>query len=168
MKEEKQQRSFNAQKSLVIGVSRGTDKRNKFEIRHSSSITWDRIHPNRIDTALIAREFLKKYDFDIYTEGNNIENCIEMAREAIAGTGLTYEDIGKEIPKAKYDNIPLSDDEILSLVDVDFDYFRNLENKKTVKKNCTVPQYIATLAETQKINFSEVLTNALKQNLGIE
>lgn len=107
-------------------------------------------------------------DFDIYTEGNNIENCIEMAREAIAGTGLTYEDIGKEIPKAKYDNIPLSDDEILTLVDVDFDYFRNLENKKTVKKNCTVPQYIATLAETQKINFSEVLTNALKQNLGIE
>ncbi len=107
-------------------------------------------------------------DFDIYTEGNNIENCIEMAREAIAGTGLTYEDIGKEIPKAKYDSIPLSDDEILTLVDVDFDYFRNLENKKTVKKNCTVPQYIATLAETQKINFSEVLTNALKQNLGIE
>ena len=65
-----------------------------------------------------------------------------MARKAIAGTGLTYEDIGKEIPKAKYDNIPLSDDEILTLVDVDFDYFRNLENKKTVKRGyksrCTV------------------------------
>ena len=29
-------------------------------------------------------------DFDISTEGTDIENCIEMAREAIGLTGISY------------------------------------------------------------------------------
>lgn len=33
-------------------------------IRHSSYIAWDRIHPNRIGSTLMAREFLKYCDFD--------------------------------------------------------------------------------------------------------
>lgn len=32
--------------------------------RHSSYIAWDRIHPNQIGSALMAREFLKQCDFD--------------------------------------------------------------------------------------------------------
>ena len=32
--------------------------------RHSSYIAWDRIHPNQIGATLMAREFLKKCDFD--------------------------------------------------------------------------------------------------------
>lgn len=35
-----------------------------FQIRHSTSIAWDRVHPNRIGSALMAREFLKQCDFD--------------------------------------------------------------------------------------------------------
>ena len=33
-------------------------------LRHSSYIAWDRIHPNQIGATLMAREFLKKCDFD--------------------------------------------------------------------------------------------------------
>ncbi len=33
-------------------------------IRHSSYIAWDRIHPNQVGATLMAREFLKKCDFD--------------------------------------------------------------------------------------------------------
>lgn len=33
-------------------------------IRHSSCIAWDRIHPNQIGATLMAREFLKKCEFD--------------------------------------------------------------------------------------------------------
>ena len=33
-------------------------------IRHSSYIAWDLIHPNQIGATLMAREFLKKCDFD--------------------------------------------------------------------------------------------------------
>lgn len=34
-----------------------------FKTRHSSSIAWDRVHPNEIGATLMAREFLKKCEF---------------------------------------------------------------------------------------------------------
>lgn len=33
-------------------------------IRHSSYLAWDRVHPNRIGSLLMAKEFLKHCDFD--------------------------------------------------------------------------------------------------------
>lgn len=39
-----------------------------FEVRHSASIAWDRVHPNRTGAMLIARELLKKCDFDFSRE----------------------------------------------------------------------------------------------------
>lgn len=33
-------------------------------IRHSSSIAWDRVHPNQIGSTLMAKEFLRHCDFD--------------------------------------------------------------------------------------------------------
>lgn len=34
------------------------------KIRHSSYIAWDRIHPNQVGATLMAKEFLKKCNFD--------------------------------------------------------------------------------------------------------
>ncbi len=34
------------------------------KIRHSSYITWDRVHPNQVGATLMARAFLEKCDFD--------------------------------------------------------------------------------------------------------
>ena len=34
------------------------------KIRHSCYLAWDRIHPNQVGATLMAREFLKKCDFD--------------------------------------------------------------------------------------------------------
>ena len=39
-------------------------------------------------------------DFDIYTEGADIVDAMEMARDAIGLKGIDYEDDGKELPKA--------------------------------------------------------------------
>lgn len=35
------------------------------KIRHSSYIAWDRIHPNQVGAALMAKEFLKHCDFEL-------------------------------------------------------------------------------------------------------
>lgn len=35
-----------------------------FQIRHSSCIAWDRVHPNQMGATLMAREFLSKCEFD--------------------------------------------------------------------------------------------------------
>ena len=104
-------------------------------------------------------------DFDISTEGTDIENCIEMAREAIGLTGISLEDIGKQIPKPTY-NIPETDkDSIVTFVDVDFEYYRRLEDNRMVKRNCTIPNYLNVMGERAGFNFSEVLRTALMERL---
>ena len=39
-------------------------------------------------------------DFDIYTEGKDLVDAIEMAEDAIGMTGMVMEDEGKKLPKA--------------------------------------------------------------------
>lgn len=39
-----------------------------FAHRHSSSIAWDRVHPNEIGSTMMAREFLKHCGFDFNRE----------------------------------------------------------------------------------------------------
>ncbi|MFR8976120.1 MAG: hypothetical protein ACLVG9_08995 [Eubacteriales bacterium] len=34
------------------------------KVRHSSYLTWDRVHPNGTGATLIAMEFLKEVGFD--------------------------------------------------------------------------------------------------------
>lgn len=104
-------------------------------------------------------------DFDISTQGTDIENCIEMAREAIGLTGISLEDIGKTIPQPTY-NIPETDDNsLVTLVDVDFEYYRRLEDNRMVKRNCTIPNYLNVMGERAGFNFSEVLRTALMERL---
>ncbi len=104
-------------------------------------------------------------DFDISTQGNNVENCIEMAREAIGLTGISLEDIGKKIPRPTYDMPPRKPDTIETFVDVDFDYYRKLEDNKMVKRNCTIPNYLNVMGEKAGFNFSEILRTALQERL---
>lgn len=39
-----------------------------FKVRHSTSVAWDRVHPNQVGAVLIAREFLRCCDFDFYKQ----------------------------------------------------------------------------------------------------
>ena len=106
-------------------------------------------------------------DFDIRTQGTDFENCIEMAREAIGLSGITLEDIGKTIPKPSYDLPESGTDSIGTFVDVDFEYYRRLEDNKMVKRNCTIPNYLNVMGEKAGFNFSEVLRTALMERLNI-
>lgn len=82
---------------------------------------------------IINKETLVVYvpDFDISTQGTDIENCIEMAREAIGLSGISLEDIGKSVPKPSYELTIAEKDKLVTFVDVDFAYYRQSV------KNCT-------------------------------
>ena len=106
-------------------------------------------------------------DFDIKTQGTDIENCIEMAREAIGLSGISLEDIGKTIPTPSYE-LPVCDrNMIATFVDVDFDYYRQIEDNRMVKRNCTIPNYLNVMGEKAGFNFSEVLRIALMERLNL-
>ncbi|MBQ7974289.1 MAG: type II toxin-antitoxin system HicB family antitoxin [Clostridia bacterium] len=106
-------------------------------------------------------------DLDISTQGSNIENCIEMAREAIGLTGISLEDIGKDIPMPSYELAVQEINKLVTFVDVDFEYYRQLEDNKMVKRNCTIPNYLNVMGERAGFNFSEVLRTALMERLNL-
>ncbi len=108
-------------------------------------------------------------DFNINTEGSNLTEAIEMARDAIGLMGIDMEDDKKALPQAseiKEVSAKYSSD-IVTLVDVDFAEYRRKNDLKTVKKNCTIPSWLAFEAEKANINFSKVLQAALKKELCI-
>lgn len=64
-------------------------------------------------------------DFDINTQGNDLSEAIEMARDAIGIMGIDLEEDGKAIPApSSVTDITLRANEHLSFVDVDFTEYR--------------------------------------------
>ncbi len=106
-------------------------------------------------------------DFDISTQGEDIAEAMEMARDAIGLMGIDMQDDKKELPSPSSIASVSSADGIVTLVDVDFDEYRRKNEMRSVKKNCTIPSWLNYEAEKQHINFSETLQNALMEQLNI-
>lgn len=107
-------------------------------------------------------------DFDINTQGYSLAEAIEMARDAIGIMGIDMEDDGKALPvPSALNDVSVTDDNILTLVDVDFAEYRRKNETRVVKKNCTLPSWLCYEAEKANLNFSQVLQNALKRELKI-
>ena len=107
-------------------------------------------------------------DFDVNTQGNDLTEAIEMARDAIGLLGIDMEDDNKLLPlPRKIADVEAGTDDIVSLVDVDFGEYRRMNDLRTVRKNCTLPSWLCYRAEQANINFSQVLQSALKQELRI-
>ena len=112
-------------------------------------------------------------DMEIFTEGRDFCDAIEMARDAIGLKALDYEDRKADYPaasdpeKAKALAKAASDEDFdfsegtMTFVDVDTVAYKNKVRKLSVKKNCTIPAWLNDKAEAQGINFSRVLQEAL-------
>ena len=109
-------------------------------------------------------------DFDINTEGDTLTEAIEMARDAIGVVGIDMEDDGESLPEPTAVSEVKADSamDIVTLVDVDFGEYRRRNDMKAVKKNCTIPSWLNFEAERAGVNFSAILTAALKSELNIQ
>lgn len=119
-----------------------------------------------------GKEFIVVFipDFNINTQGKDITDAIEMARDAIGLMGIDMQDDGEALPEASSLAKVQADapaGSIVSLVDVDFAEYRRKNDMRTVKKNCTIPSWLNFEAERAGINFSAVLQAALKNELKI-
>lgn len=107
-------------------------------------------------------------DFDIMTQGTDLANAIDMARDAICITAVDMQDENKALPEpSAISSIKAEGNSIVTLVDVDFDAYRRMLDNRTVKKNCTIPSWLNVKAEEAGINFSSVLREALENRLNI-
>lgn len=102
--------------------------------------------------------------------GTDISDAIEMARDAIGVVGIDMEDDGETLPEPTAVSEVKTDSaaDIVTLVDVDFGEYRRKNDMRAVKKNCTIPSWLNFEAEKAGVNFSAILTAALKSELKIQ
>ena len=102
-----------------------------------------------------------------YTQGDTIEEAYRMSMSAI-GLYIQNEDGNFVFPKASApNNIALEKDEFLVLIEFNLiEYLKNTSDK-SVKKTLTIPSWLNSLAEQNNVNFSNVLQNALKEQLNV-
>lgn len=115
-------------------------------------------------------------DMDIYTEGENFIDAIEMARDSIGLKGIGIEDDGNVIPmpSGKDEAIKKAENDteifdyskgILTFVDIDFSTYRKRNDNKMIRRNVTIPNWLNEKAEKEHLNVSKVLREALQEIL---
>lgn len=115
-------------------------------------------------------------DLEILTEGKDMKNAIEMARDAIELKCVSLEDDKKEIPlpseisSLDVNNGTFAEDgtTVISLVDIDSEEYRRKIDTKAVRKNVTIPSWLNYEAEHAGINISRVLQEALMNVLNVQ
>ena len=102
-----------------------------------------------------------------YSEGDTIEEAYRMSASAI-GLYAQNEDGNFVFPEASApNNFSLEENEFLVLIEFDLmEYLKNTSDK-AVKKTLTIPSWLNNLAEQNNVNFSNVLQNALIEQLNL-
>ena len=96
------------------------------------------------------------------TEGKNLEDAIVNATDAASGWVLDELEEGNAVPKASdYDSVEKREGGQVNIVLLDMDSYAEQYGEKAVRKNVTIPAWLNSYAEKQKINFSQLLQEAL-------
>lgn len=102
-------------------------------------------------------------DLNRDTQGRTITEAIEMGKDLI-GTMSLIEDLpasNTNLPKTK-------DEEIATLVTVNISEYKRKNDDRAVKKTLIIPNYLNEAAKKAGLNFSALLTDAIKKKLKME
>ena len=112
-------------------------------------------------------------DLSIFTEGKDIENAIDMARDAISVAIVSREDNNEPVPEAskikeiiiKNSSFYEEGNSFVSIVDVDVEAYRKKIDTRPVRRNVSLPCWLNEAADKAGINVSGVLQEALMKKL---
>lgn len=115
-------------------------------------------------------------DLEILTEGKDMVNAVEMARDAIELKCVSMEDDGIEIPlPSEIGSLDINSGTfaeegvtVISWVDINSGEYRRKIDTRAVRKNVTIPGWLNYEAEHAGINVSRVLQEALMNVLNIK
>lgn len=112
------------------------------------------------------------------TQGDTLEEAMEMAVDCLAGYLYTCKRDGDSIPEAsaladvdpeaiarEIDPEAPACQAFVNLVAVDVDSYAKAHFEKTVEKTIRIPAWLNTAAAAENIDFSQVLQEGLKQRL---
>lgn len=115
-------------------------------------------------------------DLEILTEGTDMNNAIDMARDAIELKCVSMEDAKEDIPlPSDISELNMSNGTfaaeghtIISLVDIDSSEYRRKIDTKTVRRNVALPSWLNYEAEQAGVNVSRILQEALMSALNLQ
>lgn len=103
------------------------------------------------------------------TCGQHDEEAFPMAKEALALHLFGFEEDGEPIPSSTSPKqLSVSNNQAIVLIEVWMPPFRQEMSNQAVKKTLTIPHWLDVVAKEQKVNYSYILQEALKEHLGIQ
>lgn len=107
-------------------------------------------------------------DLDVATSGENEDEALLSARELLGCVMFGLEEDGEEIPApTALSALEVTSQERAVLVDVYMPSVRMAQNNKSVNRTVTLPAWLNAAALERNINFSQVLQEALKAQIGL-
>lgn len=107
-------------------------------------------------------------DLDVATSGENDDDALLSARELLGCVMFGLEEDAAQIPEpTALSKVALEPNERAVLVDVYMPSVRMAHNNKSVNRTVTLPAWLNAAALERNINFSQVLQDALKTQMGI-
>ena len=106
-------------------------------------------------------------DLDVATQGETIEQALDMAKELLELTLYGLEEDGEPIPAAS-DPAKVKVDQpgvFFTLIAVNMPMVRADLDLQYIRKTVTLPKWLNDLAENAGLNFSKTLQTALKVKL---
>lgn len=107
-------------------------------------------------------------DLDVATSGENEDDALLSARELLGITIFGMEEDGEKLPKpSALSELELAENERAVLVDVYMPSIRLARVNRSVNRTVTLPAWLNARALEHNLNFSQILQDALKQQLHI-
>lgn len=108
------------------------------------------------------------YEYGTGTQGEDMADAMQMARDFIGSICTMLEDEGKALPEpTPYEKIRCATEDTVTMVDIDLDEYRRATDMRSVCRNVTLPGWLDFAATKSGANVSAVLQEALKKELGI-
>lgn len=98
-----------------------------------------------------------------------IEEAFKNAKEALQLHLYGMEEDGEEIPAPSNPaEVKCEENQYLVAIEAWMPPFREKMLNKSMNKTVTIPRWLNILAEKEKVNYSHLLQNALKEYLGVK
>lgn len=102
------------------------------------------------------------------TQGDDMDNALAMAKDALEGHLLSLEDTGQPIPEpTPFYELNMKKGEVVVLVDAHLSLAREEEANRAINKTVTLPNWMNIAAMDAGINFSSTLQDAIREKLGV-
>lgn len=102
-----------------------------------------------------------------FTDGNNLEETMINAKDVLAGVIFTMMKQNVELPEPSFDFEAIDSKSRIAYAEIWLTPIKQKADLQAVKNTLTIPKWLNDEAEKRKVNFSNILQTAIKEELGI-